>query len=202
MIGLETTYPKYLALGLAVMLLGSCQTRETKAQAPVVHQQMEYLTYGLPPAPDRQSAENVVASRWGFRYKTVAGCVVTTQLTDSVEAHNKAIDRILSKKHGEKWYVPFNKLVNTQLTTNKKIFMLLDREPNNNRARAGLKKQGYNLQYDLQPTASMQVYNASAGGLQQFKGKIRWVSFYRYQVNLKTNTVRLLSDTLQVRSFD
>ncbi|RYE23632.1 MAG: hypothetical protein EOP42_23095 [Sphingobacteriaceae bacterium] len=191
---------KYFFYGLLIALVYSCEepkkTPVKKVQAPAAQPKLEYLTYGLPRPPDRQNAESLVAKRWGFSFKTVAGCEVTEKLTDSVAAHNHQIDLILEKKHGKEWYKPFSKLVDAELITYKKIIALLEKQERNILKNKELKKEDTRLLYYLDATPDPLVYNASAEGLRKVKNQYERVIFYHYLINLKTAEVKLTDTEL------
>lgn len=182
---------------LIFIAVGSCKEPVKKVQLPAVkpvsvQQKPEYLIYGLPQPPDRQNAEAIIASRWGFSFKTVAGCEVSEKLADSVAVHNHKIDLILEKKHGKKWYKPFKKLVDAELITYKKIILLLDRQERNIRKNEELKKEDGGLYYILYATKNPLVYQASAEGLRKIKNRYERITFYKYLVNAKTAEVTLV----------
>ncbi|RZL62020.1 MAG: hypothetical protein EOO93_10865 [Pedobacter sp.] len=157
---------------------------------------LEYLTYGLQREIYRQEAEQIVAFRLGFKYKSVAGCLVTEKLVDSVKLHNDTVNQILTKMHGHKWKEQFDKAVDSEIITDKMIFSILDQQALNKQSKARLRNTGYNLFYELEPIINSKYYIASAKSFISYKGHDRLVSFQRYHVDAENSVVNIVSDTL------
>lgn len=64
------------------------------------------LTHGLPDF-GRQQAEIVVAAQYGFKFKSVAGCVISEALSDSIDIKNRLTEAILAQKYGKEWKLRF-----------------------------------------------------------------------------------------------
>ena len=161
------------------------------------HKKLVFLTYGMPIPGDRRNAENVIANKWGFYTKSVAGCIVTKQLTDSVADHNKLVQQAMNERFGKGWDKKFEREVARELTIQQKVIVLLDKLPSNIKKRLELEKEGNGLHYYLSPAKDTLLYNADAEGWGTVKGKYVWVSYYRYLVDVKHLTVKILSDTIR-----
>lgn len=80
--------------------------------------QLIMLVYGLPDF-EKQQVEMVIAGQYGFKFKTVAGCVVSDALRDSVATENQKTEAILVQRFGKEWkfrfYTDVNRLFGKQL---------------------------------------------------------------------------------------
>jgi len=82
------------------------------------HHELIMLVYGLPDF-ERQEAEMVIAKQYGFKFKTVAGCMVSDTFRDSVEINNRKTEDILVQRYGKEWkfrfYADVDRLYGKQL---------------------------------------------------------------------------------------
>ncbi|MFT6865918.1 MAG: hypothetical protein ACJA08_000744 [Cyclobacteriaceae bacterium] len=78
-----------------------------KARSDISNGKIQILTYGLPYLPD--SLVNLVASKYGFQYKIVAGCEVHPRLINQVDSYNSAVESYLDKLNGYGWLDKFTK---------------------------------------------------------------------------------------------
>ncbi|MBS7564169.1 hypothetical protein KHS38_07105 [Mucilaginibacter sp. Bleaf8] len=155
-----------------------------------------FYTYGLPGPAESENATSVVAAKWGFGYKSVAGCTVSEKLVDSVQKHNEQVEEGLIKKYGKDWRARFNKEAATELAAHKRVIALLDKQKQNIHKRTELEKEGNELQYYISPAGKEQLYEAKAVGWAKINGKEAYVSYYKYIVDLNNATVKLVSDTI------
>jgi hypothetical protein len=70
--------------------------------------ELKWLLIGL---PDELIAENTIAKMYGFQFLPFGGCVVSNQLSDSINKENKIVNTFLSTKYGKNWKVDFDKRV-------------------------------------------------------------------------------------------
>jgi hypothetical protein len=116
---------KPLAILFTALLAISCHQpkkvdKHVAKQPKQQVQKLEYWTYGLPNPPYQQKAEEVISRKWGFSTKSVAGCVVTEGLLDSVKQHNLAVDKSLSAKYGKDWNDRYRKELEAEVVFQKK----------------------------------------------------------------------------------
>lgn len=76
------------------------------------------LRYGLQKVW-QQNAEHTVSDRWGIKYYTVAGCIVSKKIIDSVAMHNRIMEKKIASKYGKRWNKKFNKEVNLEYKKEK-----------------------------------------------------------------------------------
>ena len=183
---------------LLFVLTGCIQNSQTDKQKSVqldTNKNLRLLTYGKPPVMERQSAEKVIADKWGIEYFGVAGCVVTQELIDSVEKNNKEVEVLIENKYGKSWQTKFDKEVEEELIKQKVASSLLDKEKIIITKRKELEKEGNGLHYRFQPINKSE-YKVSATGWGQINGKDEYVSYFRYVVDIENEKVKLTSDSL------
>ncbi len=74
---------------------------------------VEILTYGFVEHTDKEV--NPIAKKYGFQFKTLAGCVVTQQLINQVGSYNYAVEQHLNKRNGADWMEAFDEEVSKEL---------------------------------------------------------------------------------------
>lgn len=84
------------------------------------------LELGLPPKNDYRNARSIIADKWGFDFKSVAGCVVTDHLIDSVKAHNTFVEARLDSLFGADWEERFDLEVEKELVIERNVRGLID----------------------------------------------------------------------------
>ncbi|MCD8741714.1 hypothetical protein LT679_13955 [Mucilaginibacter roseus] len=77
--------------------------------------------YGLHDSFERARAEYVVAKRWQIHYKSVANCVISKELADSAENHNREVSMRLRKKYGVDWQSKLDKAVTNEVVLQQRI---------------------------------------------------------------------------------
>ena len=85
------------------------------------------LTYGLKDK-NRWEAVQLVAARYGFTYYSVAGCVVSHALMDSVKRENQIVYAVLDYRLGKNWQQRFLQDVDTMYQQLSDIGSLKDDE--------------------------------------------------------------------------
>ena len=152
-----------------------------------------YLTYGLPKEAISANAQWVIANKWGFTYKGVAGCIVNNELADSVQVHNDIVSTVLTKKFGENWNNKFDKEVVTELRKEQAIIALVKKEKYIINTEALLHKDGNGLQFTLDPVIGT-LYNVTASGWDMRAEKPRWVIYYKLSADYSLNKIVVISD--------
>jgi len=158
---------------------------------------LRLLTFGLPNF-EMQNAENVVAARYGFHFYGVAGCDVNQELEDSVEKVNAPVYAYLEKRHGKGWYDNFTKDVEKEFLVQKEVFSLLEKEPVIIKRQQLLKEESNGLEYILEAITTTQ-YDVLAYGWGRLSPNTsdELVVYYHLIVDLKKQSVKLLSDTVR-----
>jgi hypothetical protein len=190
---------KQIQVLIVLVIIACCSCKRQSHRSDSIKwggNKLVFYTYGAPEAPIRKNATNVVAAKWGFGYKSVAGCLVNKALTDSVQRHNNMVEQALVEKYGKAWNIRFDKEVNAELAAQQKVTALLNKQQLNLHKRAILNKEGKGLNYYIKPVNDNQLYQVSAEGWLDTKGKPTYVSYFRFRVDLKNSTVKLLSDSV------
>jgi hypothetical protein len=184
---------------LAACISYSCKSQTAKTVNRIYQTDtLVFLTYGMPDF-DRQNAEYIIAKRWRMKYYRVADCMVTTQLQDSVEKHNKAIDSIAIRLFGKNWQHKFENEVNAEFEIEQKIIKLLSALPYVRSKNEELEKEGNGLHFITTPANKIGLNNVSIEGWGKVHGRDKWVSYYRLSVNLSNKSnkyVKLLSNKI------
>lgn len=89
---------------------GYCQPYKlSRFFSPVRHDTtLKLLTYGMGVRWDKEQSMSAIEKKYGFRRFSVAGCLVSKELVDSVNKHNDSIIRLLQERHGKDWKYRFN----------------------------------------------------------------------------------------------
>jgi hypothetical protein len=152
------------------------------------------LTSGLPDF-ERENSRDVIAAKWGISFYSVAGCMVTAELMDSVDIHNDSTCKLIVQKYGDDWSTKFDQEVDAEYERQTIVKSILDTVDliNHSVARTS------GLQYHMTPMDSSADYHVSVEGLGKIDEKGAWVSYYRMKVNYETKTCILFSDTIKDR---
>ncbi len=191
---------KLLTLISFIVLTGcnlNSKSDEQKINQIDSNKKLRLLTYGGPPDMEKQSAENVIADKWGIEFYGVAGCIVTQELIDSVEKHNKEIEVLIKNKYGKSWKSSFNKEVEEELIKQKIASALLDKEEIIITKKTELNKEGNGIHYHFKPI-NQNEYNVSIKSWGQINGKDEYVSYFSFWVNIENMKTKLTSDSSSI----
>ena len=83
--------------------------------------QFTIYTYGLR-SWVQSNPQYTVAKKYGIVYKSVAGCIVSKELVDSVQKHNDEVYHQLEKKYGPGWKASFEKQIDSLERIEKKSY--------------------------------------------------------------------------------
>ena len=161
------------------------------------NKKLEYLIYGKSWTLETQSAEDIIAKKWGFRYKAVAGCLVTDKLVNSVQKHNEKVNQAFIAKFGKNWKDLMSKDFNTEFLTEKKAIALLEQQKGIVLKTEKLEKQKSRLTYYLKAFNNDPSYLIYVCGHEIVKGnQVVFLIYFKYSVDLKNSSVKLLKGTL------
>ncbi len=87
-------------------MMFSCKKKEET----MIHEDGYYriLSFGLPNF-DVVEAEDGIADKWKIKHVSVAGCVVTEKLMDSIKTQNQKTFAAIEKKYGQNWRQKYDK---------------------------------------------------------------------------------------------
>ena len=113
-------------LACLVVTIGCGQPKKTghaerARPVPDSATKFQLLTYGGPPDPLEDRARDVIARKWNITYRSVAGCVVTDSLVNSVNRQNTQTAKLIAEKHGQNWQTTFRKEVAAELAKQRTL---------------------------------------------------------------------------------
>ena len=126
------------------------------------------LTYGEP-SPENYKIINFVGQRWGIEFYSVAGCVVTKELRDSVKQYNDDVELLISQKHGKDWRVKFDKEVATEFENERIVFDLIEEMVIIKEWKDRMQKENTFIYYQLTPIPNSTKYKASIKGMNSLR---------------------------------
>ena len=186
------------SLIISTILIQACNEQDKKAVKIKTENEYALLTYGLPNM-ERQNSRNVVAKKWGIKFKPVAGCVVTKSLTDSVRTVNQRVNKNIEDKYGRNWSDKFEKEIDEEFEKENIITTTLDKVDFIKKKNDQMDLEGNGLHYYMTPIENSTEYNVSVEGWGTVENKDTWVSYYRMTVNYKTKKYELIDDKIEKR---
>jgi hypothetical protein len=153
------------------------------------NEEMTYYTYGLP-AIERLNARDIVAERYGFYYRSIAGCVINEEMMDTVRPHNERIDKKLALRHGKNWRKKFDREVEAEYKRLKPLTQAVNEYLASEETAALDKQLGLTETYKntwLTPSADGRSYEVVVSGLY---GE-NFMELYTLSVDKKSKRVKL-----------
>ena len=155
------------------------------------------LEFGLPPREDYLNARNVVADKWGFGFESMAGCVVTDHLIDSIKTHNSVVQARLDSLFGADWGGRFETEVEKELEIERKVRGLLDAQSYIRSQDSLMNIEGNGLHYILSSPDTSGTYETIVYGWGSGNGTPVLSRFFLLKVHPDLGTVVLISDKLE-----
>ena len=149
------------------------------------------LTYGFR-IMELEIAKVVVAKKYGFRFLSVAGCMVTPQFVDSVKKENDATYAILEKRLGKNWKKRFDKEVEKVKEIQYRIEALAMKEPYIIAKQQELAKHNNSLNFLITPLPDSKEWEVKAYGWETEEYTEQLI-FYKMKADPRKNKVELLS---------
>ncbi|MFT3748621.1 MAG: hypothetical protein QM768_09905 [Agriterribacter sp.] len=132
-----------------VFVFGGCIQQEHLPRAPSSGPPLlEIYTTGLP-AIEHGTVANIIARRYGFRYRAIAGCVVTKEVSDRKYLNNRSVYSKLDSIWGYNWRDKFDMQVDSAIEINNKIEWLVNDEAYIRKANETFYKHGYCFSYHI-----------------------------------------------------
>ena len=160
------------------------------------------LEYGFPSENDYLNARATIANNWGIKFESVAGCIVSEHLIDSVKQHNEEISERIISKFGEDWGIRFKKEVEKELEVQKIARRLVDNQRYIAKLDSTLGTQGNGLYYQLTPINPGIKYSANIFGWGEWNEKTELVTFYKLEIDLDKKKVNITSDKIELFTFE
>ncbi len=165
-------------------------------------QKLTILEYGYPLPNDYRNAQPTVAERWGIEFKSVAGCMVTEHLIDSVKQHNKLAHAQIVGKFGQEWRELFDQEVEVELSIQLNIRELIDSQVYIHNLDSTLRTEGNGLLYLLTSVNTEEVYSAIVCGWGDWNGKIEFLQYYRLIINQRIGSVEVENDVIELFTIE
>lgn len=179
-----------LILGL---VLGGCIQEEVLPRSPLMPPQlMEIYTTGLP-SIEHGKVANTVARKYGFRYRAIAGCVITNEVAEKKYRNNKLVYSILKIKWGDSWRERFNIEVDSAIKVHHKIDSLLENEKYVSEANKRFYNYGYSFSYHITPTLNHTVFLVSVYAPPINLTDSTCTIYYKTKVDIQQQKVEMLS---------
>jgi len=158
------------------------------------------LTYGFR-IMELERARNVVAQKYGFRFFTVAGCIVTQQLMDSINKENDATYAILEKQLGKNWEKRFDNEVEKVKKIQYRIEALAMKEAYIIARQQELAKHNNNLYFLITPLPNSREWEVKAYGWETEEYTEQMI-FYKMKADLRRKKIELLSSKVEKMPVD
>lgn len=75
---------------------------------------------------DMQLARDMISEKWGIELYSVATCMVSKELRDSIKKHNSAVGPLIAKKYGENWQEKFSEEIEIEFRRQVDVRAILD----------------------------------------------------------------------------
>jgi hypothetical protein len=151
------------------------------------------LTFGMGIPQKFKDAESIIAKKWNIQFKSVAGCLPSAKLIDSVNKINKISNSNIENKYGKSWRNKFDEEVMSELKIIRSVAKIVDNLYLVRKKRKQIESRNGFLSYTTNPTHNPNEYFVSVDGLDVENGKDQWFSFYRLTVNTETKIAILRS---------
>lgn len=154
---------------------------------------LEIYTYGLADFGAERSRARV-ARKWGFSYRSIAGCVVTQELVDTANAHNRAVEAAIARQHGEDWKPRFESEVAAAMSLDSAISAAAMRNPTIADAQRHLDAEGKGLLFEPgeeRADGQMEVY---AYTYDDWQGKPAFVTQYTLAVDTAAASAEVVNN--------
>jgi len=178
-------------VAFALILLASCgnesrggspNSGDTLTLARKADTPLEIYTYGFASNGAGRSRA-CVARRWGFTYRTIAGCVVTKELVDSAAKHNSEVEKALAQKHGPDWKGRFESEVAEAITLDTMIQKAALQNSTIATAQKALDSAGKSFLFEPGEKSSDGRIEVYAYAYDEWKGKPAFVTYFTLWVD-------------------
>ncbi|MBI5373014.1 MAG: hypothetical protein HZA79_13410 [Sphingobacteriales bacterium] len=161
------------------------------AQKPANSYKYRLLTYGLRD-DTRRNASSIIQQKWKIEIYSVAGCIVTQQLEDSVKRENDKTYKLIENEYGKGWENKFDAEVENEYKIEAQIDSLV-------------KKQAYIENKEIVnplPGAPFPMYPVGNNGnyivaISTYNRQWEEQKLYRLKVNYIKGAIEVLEDYIQ-----
>ena len=190
----------YILLGTMAMVL--CFKSRAAAKTNTYNDStLRVLTSGMR-IIELDRAKGVVAKKYGFQYYSVAGCMVTPELLDSIKRENDITYAILEKKFGKDWENQFDAEVKRVIPIQKKVEELVEKQCYIIEKEQELAKTNRSLHFFINPLPDSRQCDVKVYAWETRDEEEVPVILFRMKVNSVKNKVELLSSNPEKMPFD
>lgn len=169
-----------------------CASALCEAQSAAADSTFRILTYGLPRF-EYQNATWVVGQKWGIEHRSVAGCVVTHELMDSVKNENDRVVAAIVSRFGADWNERFDAEVELEYQREKLVLQKIQELPYIQVRQKEMTAEGNGLHYWVIPGPNGD--EVMVQGYAPWEGGTEWLTLYVFKADGKGGMPILLSDT-------
>lgn len=154
---------------------------------------LEIYTYGLADFGAERSRARV-ARRWGFSYRSIAGCIVSQELLDTADRHNGAVEAALAQKHGADWEARFETEVADAMWLDSVISAAALRNPTLADAQKHLDAEGKGLMFEPGERRADGRYDVYAYAYEPWEGEPAYVTHYTLAVDTAAGRAEVVNN--------
>lgn len=141
-----------------------------------------------------ENSKAVVANRWNIEFYPVAGCIIDSDLEDSVAKENAIVKKALTIKYGPNWRDKFDIEVDEEFKFQTTISDLLNQQQFLKDKQREIEKFEGSLAFEMYPAKKGSVYDIKVSGYEKLKNEYTYFTYYRLQINYKTKSVKIVDD--------
>ncbi len=192
---IEKNMLRQLSVGLIFFFIVCCKNKTLPIdKVKAADTSLKILTYGLANI-EQQRAMNTLAKKYSFHYYSVAGCIVSKQLLDSVDKENDKVYNILKERYGKDWRLTFATEVDTMQKLQHDVEELVKKERYIRDKERELWKEENGLDYLINPTTQTNIFTVKVYGWGTWNGESELLVYYKLSVDLNKKRVKLTSST-------
>ncbi len=166
------------------------------------NQTITILEYGFPRTNEYRNAQATVGERWAIEFRSVAGCMVTHEIIDSVAQHNEQSYTHIIDKFGPDWREQFNEEVKLELSSQLKVRELINSQNYIMSLDSTLRAKRKTLFYLLKAEDSDKVYSAIIFGSGEWTDKPLFLQYYLLKIDLMSETVEIENDVVELFNIE
>lgn len=138
-------------------------------------------------SPSHDIIFNFVGEKWNIDFISVAGCVITKELQDSVNLHNDQIASLMVGKYGNNWRKDFDESLMEEFNNESVVFDLIDSTDFIQDWKVQMETDSILIGYDFEPVSKSTQYKVILKGINLKNGENR--VYYRLMADYRTKMV-------------
>jgi hypothetical protein len=203
--------PLKVGLISVLIFLVSCRTSTDQTFSKSISEDSTIIlrSYGLQHTHyEEQVAVNLFSKKYGVRYETVAGCVVTEQFADSINFLNKKAEELLIKRNGKVWEETFHSQVDSLDSCLHRAEYIAGKEDYFKTKKEQIKETCKNAEYPcfelscfVEPLPIKNLYFVEPYAFDSEYRSSNVFIYYKMLVDLDKETVKLIDDAIDTCVF-